>query len=361
MSGVDPAVKAQEEAPKEPKVLAMKSKPPASQGELRVLASVTECDKKINRVIPNEPKRILNATGLSNDFYCNNVDWSSKNVVAVVLGQSLYLWNGDSGTIDELCSQDGITSVKWSADGQYLAVGKMDSEMQLWNPSAKKILRKLRSHEGRVGCSAWHEHVLASGSKDCQVHLSDVRIKDYLLQRHTEHEGEVVSLEWSPDFKNLASGSNDNTVCIWQENQMLHRLQEHRAAVKALSWCPWQSGHLATGGGSTCQKLKLWNVQNGRCMKSVDTGSQVCSIVWNAHERELLTGHGFSDGKHMSLWQYPGLTKMTSLGVEERVLSMCRSPDGSMVLTASEDNLRFWDIFPTPGKKENTKPARQIR
>ena len=33
----------------------------------------------------------------------------------------------------------------------------------------------------------------------------------------------------------------------------------HTAAVKALSWCPWQRHVLATGGGSKDRTLKIFN------------------------------------------------------------------------------------------------------
>ena len=41
----------------------------------------------------------------------------------------------------------------------------------------------------------------------------------------------------------------------------------HTAAVKAMSWCPWTSSTLASGGGSHDRSLKLWNVETGCLVK----------------------------------------------------------------------------------------------
>jgi hypothetical protein len=36
----------------------------------------------------------------------------------------------------------------------------------------------------------------------------------------------------------------------------------------------------------------------GALLNSIDTGSQVCSLQWNRHERELLSSHGFRWAEH---------------------------------------------------------------
>ena len=50
-----------------------------------------------------------------------------------------------------------------------------------------------------------------------------------------------------------ATGGNDNLVSIWDARSLAapkFQKTNHRAAVKALSWCPWQPNLLASGGGS---------------------------------------------------------------------------------------------------------------
>lgn len=64
---------------------------------------------------------------------------------------------------------------------------------------------------------------------------------------------------------------------------------------------------------------------------SIDTGSQVCSLQWNRHEREILSSHGYSKNQ-LCLWKYPSLVKVAELtGHQGRVLHMATSPDGSSV------------------------------
>ncbi len=139
---------------------------------------------------------------------------------------------------------DYVCSVSWIKDGSsdFLAVGTNSAEVQLWDASKMKQVRNMRGHSARVGALDWNNHVLSSGSRDSNIHHHDVRIREHHIGTLGGHEQEVCGLKWSPDGLQLASGSNDNTLCIWDgvtsgsTSAPRHRLTQHTAAVKALAW-----------------------------------------------------------------------------------------------------------------------------
>ncbi len=51
--------------------------------------------------------------------------------------------------------------------------------VELWDVGAGKNLRSMAGHTDRVACLDWREHLLASGCKDGQVHLHDVRVAEH--------------------------------------------------------------------------------------------------------------------------------------------------------------------------------------
>ena len=292
------------------------------------------------------------------DYYLNLLDWSSANVVSVALGNTVYLWNAESGDISQLmqCSEadDYVCSVQWAADGKHVAVGLSNAETQIWDASRGKQIRSLRGHSNRVSALSWNQHVLSSGGRDSLILNHDVRVREHVMGALQAHQQEVCGLKWSPNGQQLASGGNDNLLHIWDASAMtgggpLHRLEGHQAAVKALAWCPFQSNVLASGGGSADRTIKFWNTHTGAMLNSIDTGSQVCSLQWNKHERELLSSHGFSQNQ-LCLWKYPSMAKVAELtGHSARVLHMAQSPDGYMVVSAAADEtLRFWRPFGEP-------------
>jgi cell division cycle protein 20 (cofactor of APC complex) len=115
---------------------------------------------------------------------------------------------------------------------------------------------------------------------------------------------------FAPHPTQLASGGNDNMLCIWSAGfEQQHRINAHQAAVRALAWCPFQSNLLASGGGTADRHIRFWNSSTGAQLNAIDTGSQVCSLVWSRHEREILSSHGYSKNQ-LCLWRYPSLVKV---------------------------------------------------
>jgi cell division cycle protein 20 (cofactor of APC complex) len=356
------------------RILAFKSKPPAGfENDSRKLlytqnvATGQMKPRKVFRHIPQTAERTLDAPDLLDDYYLNLLDWSANNVLAVALGNTVYLWDATTSSIEELLVVDEegpVTSVSWASDGKYLAVGLNNSVVQLWDSQSLRQLRSLKGHSARVGSLAWNGPILTTGGRDNLILNNDVRIRDHITERLEAHEQEICGLKWSPTGQQLASGGNDNLVHIWDAaagaggsihgpSPYLHRFDDHQAAVKALAWCPFQSNLLASGGGTADRCIKFWNTHTGACVNSIDTKSQVCALQWSRHEREILSSHGFSQNQ-LCLWKYPSMVKMAELtGHTSRVLHLAQSPDGYTVASAAGDEtLRFWNVFGAP---ETTK------
>lgn len=313
-----------------------------------------------SRAVPQSAVKVLDAPGILDDFYSHPVDWSARNAVAVALSEMVFLFDAATGRTEQLLSlpRGNATALRWTGEGVHVGVGTSSGEVQIWDACAQRQVRSLRGHGGRVGALAWHGHVLSSGAADAQIHHHDVRRKEHLVGRLVApHEDLICGLDYN-SCGMLASGGNDNLVCIWESavsQSPLHVLREHRAAVKALRWCPWQQNLLATGGGSADQQVCLWNSSRGRLIAAADAESQVTGIVWGAKERELLTAHGYSRNQ-LSLWKYPSLAKVADLeGHSGRLLGIAQSPDGSLVCSLSADEtLRFWSVFsPTSGERDS--------
>lgn len=134
-----------------------------------------------------------------------------------------------------------------------------------------------------------------SGSKDKNILVSDIRIKDATINRLVSHKGEICSLKCQPDQDSyLAAGSNDNNVTIWdlRKHQLMRKYREHKGAVKAISWCPWKSGVIATAGGAGDRTIRLWNVQDSEDLALKRTDSQISSLLWNEQTGTLISSHG---------------------------------------------------------------------
>lgn len=354
-----------------------------------------ESPRRQLRNVCKTPYRVLDAPELADDFYLNLVDWSSTNVLGVGLGACVYLWTAHTAAVSKLCdlqsSNDTISSVAWVQKGTTLAVGTLSGRMHIYDANTLQKLRTFpQAHNNRIGALSWNAHILSSGSRDRMIHHRDVRESTTRpFRRSLGHKQEVCGLRWngdsSPHSALLASGGNDNKVCIWDlrgskrpglrggtvgsssssvvsasgaggaaddnSDTPLWKFHDHTAAVKALAWDPHVSGVLATGGGTADKHIRFWNVLSGNMLSELDTGSQVCNLTWSLTSHELVSTHGFSSTtaqNQICIWKYPSLDMVASLtGHTHRVLYLAMSPDGETIVTgAGDETLRFWNAFP---------------
>lgn len=169
-----------------------------------------------------------------------------------------------------------------------------------------------------TGVLAWNSDQLSSGSCDCTILQRDTRTSPLQsVRRLKAHKREVCGLKWNSDRKLLASGDNDNKVefcslifswlfyctqlligdnlyfqlLVWnQDSPMpLQTFKEHQGAVKAIAWSPHQRSLLASGGGSADCSIRIWSSLQLEPVQRVDTGSQVCNLVWSKHTNELVS------------------------------------------------------------------------
>lgn len=356
------------------RILSFKPPPPESSKPIDLRAQYNRPlrpsgqSAQFRRKVQTAPERVLDAPGLVDDYYLNLLDWSSGNQVAIGLERNVYVWSADSGTVNcllETSPDTYVSSVKWSGDGAYVGVGLGTGEVQIWDVEEGTKLRSMLGHETRVGVMGWSKHTLSTGARSGLVFNHDVRVAQHKTAELVSHTSEVCGLEWRPDGAQLATGGNDNLVSIWDSRSLTvpkFTKTNHRAAVKALSWCPWQLNLLATGGGSYDRHIHFWNTTTGARTNSIDTGSQVTSLRWSNHYRELVSSSGFPDNS-LSIWSYPSLVRNIEIPAHEtRVLHSSLSPDGQMLATAgkftenvhssdtnlrsaADESLKFWKIF----------------
>ena len=123
---------------------------------------------------------------------------------------------------------------------------------------------------------------LASGGNDNKVCIWDLRgsrrASSIASSIHVPGSGPGGSIGTATRRSRSNSGSDgDGDIPLW-------KFHEHTAAVKALAWDPHVSGVLATGGGTQDKHIRFWNTFTGTMLHELDTGSQVCPVY--AHVRQ---------------------------------------------------------------------------
>jgi DNA-binding CsgD family transcriptional regulator len=127
----------------------------------------------------------------------------------------------------------------------------------------------LQGHTDMVRAVAFSPdgRTLASGSDDQSIKLWDVRSGQSLatLRGHTKY---VLSVAFSSDSKSLASGSDDQSIKLWDVStgQCRKTLQGHSNAVRSVAFRP---ASVMLVSGSQDETIKLWDTRTGKCLSTL--------------------------------------------------------------------------------------------
>lgn len=246
-----------------------------------------------------------------------------------------------------------ILSVAISPCGKLLTTVDTSGETQLWQVANGKQLLTCKGHTNWVRAVALSPEgsTLASGS-DHAVRLCDAKTGQCLKTLHG-HTSQVWSVAFSPEGKTLASGSNDGTVKLWdvRDGKCLKTLPSHAGGVQSLAFSPIPLNPPNFGGlrgtlasGSNDGTIKLWDVRDGKCLKTLqEHTSGVQSVAFSPDGQTLASG---SNDQTVRLWDVrDGKCLRTLRGYTNWVMSLTFSPEGKTLVSGSNDHIvRLWDI-----------------
>jgi WD40 repeat protein len=100
----------------------------------------------------------------------------------------------------------------------------------------------------------------------------------------------------------------------------------HRAAIKAIAFCPWQDGLLATGGGSNDHCVHFFHTRTGTTLATINVGAQVTSLVWSTTRREIAVTFGYAQPEHsfrIAVYEWPSCEQVGAIHWEGGPRALC--------------------------------------
>ncbi|XP_060594953.1 cell division cycle protein 20 homolog [Ruditapes philippinarum] len=325
------------------------------------------------RSIPTSPDCIMDMPGLRDDFYTNLLDWSNKNLIAVALFQSAYVWDAESKDCQRIeihfpQSYYYISALAWSPRDKALAISDNDGEITICDVEKLQSQRKFvpLRQKCSVGALKWTNYGIISGNRRGEIRIHDDRCKDSSALKCMDghHRKDVCGLSVSPGTSYLASGGDDGHVNIWDLRMMTNckTIKAHSACVKALSWCPWRQNVIATGGGLNDGNIRLWYAHTGEQLAETATNLQVCGLLWSEEYNELVSALSSQtpDRNDLVVWnmkkfEFEAVAKLRQHMA--RPLHIALSPDETTIASAGADEaLCLWNTFPKRSRRKQWSP-----
>ena len=230
--------------------------------------------------------------------------------------------------------------------GKYLhnSAPKSDLEQQTLENLWKAIYfsqerNRLDNHQGSVLSVNFSPDGdwIASGDKNGKVKLWSRQGK--LMKTFAGHDGTVWYVSFSPDGKIIASAGRDNTIKLWStDGELLKTLTDHTDPVKYVSFSPDGQTIASASNDNT---IKLWRVDGTLIKTLAEHKDRVLSVAWSLNGNILASA---SADKTVKLWSEDGELLQTLDKHQQGVWSVHFSPDGKLVATGSDDaTIKLWN------------------
>ena len=221
-----------------------------------------------------------------------------------------------------------------------VAGGKKDGKIRLWDTTTGKKRTTLNGHAVEDQDPSLEIHVLtlafspdgtqlASGSRDTTVRLWDTTTINDAPITLRKHTGWTNALAFSPDGKILASGSTDKTVHLWNTTtgEPLVTLTGHLSGIAALTFSPDGS---TLASGSTDGTIRFWDTTTGDPLLTPITGHTQW-VKAGAFLKDSSTFVSVAFNGTITFWDLKTSEK-TALQMEgdrDLLLGLAFSPDGT--------------------------------
>jgi len=247
-----------------------------------------------------------------------------------------------------------------------LASGGSDKTIRIWRPEVLEADKAGDIHEACLVVLQGHTDavnsvhfspdgtLLASGSQDQTIRVWNPKRGNYLrsLNHHTDA---VRCVAWRPHGKRLASGGDDRTVRIFNmdaeeegeegEELQMANLRGHRSPVLCVAW---RSDGWRLASGSADRDIRVWDPYTKTVVvKLTEHASHITALAWPPHGRYLASG---SSDKTVRNWDADpkafAVELMQLTGHTADVNGLSWSPDAKVVATVGDETIRLWYPYP---------------
>ncbi len=245
-------------------------------------------------------------------------------------------------------TQSSISSLAFSPNGKYLAIGGMEKVVWLWDMQSRRggtLAKTLLGHVGPVlkGSFSPDGKLLASCGSGNQIFLWNGETG--ALLRIIKGEAPTYrAVTFSPDGKILIGGGSDKAIRLWkvESGDEVDNFKEHDAEISSLSFSP-DGIHLASG--SYDKTVKVWNFSKGKDILTLKGAFDRINSVSYSPDGKLIVAAGADSIIH--IWDAVIGAKLHGLkGYQGSITAISFHPSGQWLASIGTDNsIEIWDVI----------------
>lgn len=253
------------------------------------------------------------------------------------------------------CQQ--ICGLAWSSDGRLFATGGNDNLCCLFEVDHVLGQRRTESARSENGYQGRFEALSPYGGIETRVTRPFYSPQDV---SGTEDASESpIAAEMRP-----LPNSSDAVRYLGPGAERHH--WDHDAAVKAIAFCPWRRGLVATSGGSNNKCIHFYHTTSGAALATIAVSAQVTSLIWSTTRREIVATFGYAQPDHpyrISVFSWPECKQVAAIPWEGELRALYAVPyprgpasdsdvqrdggfqEGSIIVASSDKSIKFHEVW----------------
>lgn len=167
----------------------------------------------------------------------------SRYLYSASQDQTIMYWNlvDRSGTVFVELPKTEVNCLIISSTGTYLIGGTEDGRLIRWNINTKEQTTIYNANNSihSIAMNATGSRI-AFGDQNGTLRIIDARTNS-IIRTISAHSAQISDLEFSPDGQQIATASTDNTLKIWEVNNISNQpviITQHNAWVLSLAFSP---------------------------------------------------------------------------------------------------------------------------
>ncbi|KAL8947195.1 MAG: hypothetical protein Q9222_006494 [Ikaeria aurantiellina] len=307
--------------------------------------------------------------------YYYTIEWVSN------LDVDINGWHGAMSLLAKInVHSQQICGLAWSPNGEFFATGANDNACCLFvvsdvlgsQQTAARRKQHMRRPLGTLPIVHGLPNVMRSTSRWHKTPGTDSHASDVTEVPPISLAQRALS---NPYIFRAIPGQNG--ILNIGEGRQRHKWI-HSAAIKAIAFCPWQTGLLATGGGSNDRAIHFYHTSSGACLATITVQAQVTSLIWSTSRHEIAATFGYAQPEHsyrIAVFSWPACRQVVAIpwANEMRALHAISYPgspsdkgkkaregeawwprtneEGCIVVACSDESVKFHEVW--TGKKKS--------